>query len=167
MVCGDAIRRLLAQRVTAPEREDFQPLRVRYITMLTRSRRRSAIAKQYKLSPQRRGKPFIGRSTLAARIDERERAREGAAWRVVRYTTARDDAPCINGDDSSSCSFEEPATAPSPPVLRMCIVCGLSLLALCCHRGSPRQSEKIFNPYEFYITMLTRSRRPIEISMRL
>ena len=66
----------------------------------------SAIAKQYKLSPQRRGKPFIGRSTLAARIDERERAREGAAWRVVRYTTARDDAPCINGDGSSSCSFE-------------------------------------------------------------
>ena len=69
---------------------------------------RSAIAKQYKLSPQRRGKPFIGRSTLAALIDERERAREGAARRVVRYTTARDDALCINGDGSSSCSsFQE------------------------------------------------------------
>ena len=50
----------------------------------------SAIAKQYKLSPQRRGKPFVGRSTLATSIDERERAREGATRRVVRYTTARE-----------------------------------------------------------------------------
>ena len=26
-------------------------------------------------------------------------------------------------------------------------------MALCCHRGSPRQCEKIFNPYEFYVIM--------------
>ena len=56
-----------------------------------------------------------------------------------------DDALYRNGDGSSSSILQEPATAPSPPVLRMYVM-GLSLLALCCHRGSPRQSEKNFQP---------------------
>ena len=96
---------------------------------LTRRRRRSAIARheQYKLSPQRRGEPLIGRSTLPADV-ERECAREGAARRVgaSRYQLA---AQKQNNGEGSCCRVcQEPATAPSPPVLRgMCRVVPLWL----------------------------------------
>ena len=58
-----------------------------------------------------------------------------------------------NGDGLCCRKCEEPATAPSPPVLRMYVYVGCPPWRSVVTEGHRAWARRFFNPYEFYITM--------------
>ena len=92
--------------------------------------------------------------------------KEGRCNRYTRATvqTVRDRRFCenVNGDGSCCTICEEPATAPSPPVLRVLCVCGLSPWRSVVTEGHRAWARRFFNPYEFYITMFNEEKETVK-----